>query len=374
MVKLDEIDGQRTWVELGAKALLHNLAALRAGASAGALCFAVVKADAYGHGLSWVVSTLTGLVDGFAVANVAEARVVRMHASNLPILIMGPALDFEREEIVRSGFLPVISTMEEAAAYASFSLSEPVAVHLAIDTGMGRIGVWEREALNLARAVASMRGLKITGVGSHFPVADEDADYTRAQAKRFNTLVGELRQGGLVTGLGHIGNSAGVLGFPDACREMYRAGLALYGASPLPVYQKRLQPVLSWKTRISLVRELEPERSVSYGRTFVAKSHMRVATLAVGYADGYRRHLSGRGAWVLVGGRRCAVLGRVTMDQIMVDVSSCPEAVAGSEAVLLGVQGSEEITVATLADLAGTIPWDIFTGIGRRVSRLAVES
>lgn len=192
-MKRDEIHAQRTWVELEAGALRHNLAALRGGASALALCFAVVKADAYGHGLGWVVPTLAGLVDGFAVANLGEAREVRRLAPGVPLLIMGPALASERGEIVGSGFLPVISAMDEAAAYAALASSEPVPVHLAIDTGMGRIGVWERDALDFARAVLAMRGLKIVGVGSHFPVADEDADYTQAQAGRFKALVDALR-------------------------------------------------------------------------------------------------------------------------------------------------------------------------------------
>ncbi len=372
-MKVNESQGLRTWAEISITALRHNAAALRAHAPNGARLWAVVKADAYGHGVDIVVPGLSGLADGFAVANLAEARQVRALAPAAPILIMGPALPSERAEIARYAFLPAISSLEEAAGYAACANGHPVAVHLVIDTGMGRIGVWERDALATFRAIAAMDGVKITGVCSHFPVADEDATFTRGQSERFAALVAVLRAEGLLGGCVHLANSAGLLGFPSSAADWYRAGLALYGASPLAEYQSLLQSVMCWKTRVILVRDFESGSGVSYGRTFIASKRMRVATLAVGYADGYRRHLSGRNAWVLIGARRCAVLGRVTMDQIMVDVSDCADVELGAEVVLLGSQGGEEITAAALADLADTIPWDIFTGIGRRVARLSLD-
>jgi len=369
----NENQGLRTWVETSIAALRHNAAALRTHAPYGARLWAVVKADAYGHGVEIVVPALSGLSDGFAVANLAEARQVRALAPETPVLIMGPALTSERAEIARCAFLPAISSQEEATGYAACAGLRPVAVHFAIDTGMGRIGVWEDDALATFKAITVMRGVEITGVCSHFPVADDDATFTRNQSERFGALVEVLREKEHFTGSIHLANSAGVLGFKSSLADWYRAGLALYGVSPLAEYQSLLRPVMCWKTRVILVRDFEAGRGVSYGRTFITPKKMRVATLAVGYADGYRRHLSGRNAWVLIGGRRCPVLGRVTMDQIMVDVSDCPEVEVGAEAVLLGSQGSEEITASALAELAGTIPWDIFTGIGRRVTRLSVD-
>ncbi|MDP9292413.1 MAG: alanine racemase, partial [Verrucomicrobiota bacterium] len=165
-------------------------------------------------------------------------------------------------------------------------------------------------------------------------------------------------------------NSAGILRFSAHSRAIVRAGLILYGVSPLPEFQKLLEPVMTLKTRVTLVRDLGAGRGISYGRTFITPSPMRVATLAVGYADGYPRHLSNTGAEVLVRGNRCALLGRVTMDQIMIDVTALPGVEIGDEAVLIGRQGSNEIPAAELAQKAGTIPWEIFTGISSRVARV----
>jgi len=363
----------RTWAEICPSALRHNVKALRARAPQGAALMAVVKADAYGHGVDAVVPVLRGLVDWFGVANLQEAEQVRILASETPLMILGPALPSEREAIARHGFVPVVSSFEEAAGYAVYAGSSPVPVHLAVDTGMGRVGVHCTEAVALARAIKALPGVRISGVGSHFPSADEHDDSTRAQAEVFRALVCELRAHALVEGPAHIANSAAALGFPETAPDLFRAGLALYGSSPRGEFQSLLKPVLTWKTRVALVREVPSGWGLSYGSTFVTPHAMRVATLAVGYADGYRRHLSGRGACVLVGGRRCPVLGRVTMDQILVDVGGVEAAEAGSEVVLLGAQGAERISVEELAGLSGTIPWDVFTGLGRRVVRVLAD-
>jgi alanine racemase len=245
-----------------------------------------------------------------------------------------------------------------------------VAVHLVLDTGMGRIGIWEEDALTVAREIQALPGIEIAGLASHLPVADEDEAFTHEQLLRFHRLVAELRELGLAAPAVHVANSAGTLGAPELAGNLVRAGLALYGSSPLPEFQRELQPVLTWKTRVTLVREVGPGRGVSYGRTFITPHAMRIATLAAGYADGFQRHLTHRGAEVLLGGRRCAVLGRVTMDQILIDASALPECRTGDEVVLIGRQGGEEILAAELAGRAGTIAWEIFTGLGPRVERV----
>ncbi|RFC43896.1 MAG: alanine racemase [Verrucomicrobia bacterium] len=349
------------------------MAALRARAPAGSALMAVVKADAYGHGVRWTVPELRDTADWLGVACLQEALQVRQFAPKLPVLILGPALPEERLQVAREGFFPVVSNFEEAAAYSQCSGSVPVAVHLAVDTGMGRIGVWETEAAALARAIQKLPGVRLAGVGSHFPSADEDVDLTLGQSVRFEALVREMRAQSLVEGPAHIANSAGMILFPNCAGELFRAGLTLFGCSPRPEFQEALKPVLTWKTRVTLVREVAAGRGVSYGSTYVTPAAMRIATLAVGYADGFRRHLSGREAAVLIGGRRCAVLGRVTMDQILVDVSGLEGVEVGSEVVLLGTQGGEALWVSEMAERAGTIPWDIFTGIGPRVVRAAAE-
>lgn len=332
---------------------------------------AVVKANAYGHGVPAVVRALAGRADMFGVANVTEAYEVREHAPETSIFILGPALPHERQEIVQAGFFPSISSYEEAETYAALAGDRPVPVHVVIDTGMGRIGIWQEEAAATVARIAELRKVEIRGIASHLPVADEDEEFTKEQLGAFYALAEALRSAGLERPVLHIANSAGIIGFGAQAGDLVRAGLALYGSSPLPEFQARLRPVLTWKTRIALLREVGPGRGVSYGRTFITAHRMRIATLAVGYADGFQRHLSNQGAEVLVAGMRCPVLGRVTMDQIMVDVSAVPEVKVGDEVVLLGHQGAEEILAAEMAQKAGTIPWEIFTGIGRRVVRVS---
>ncbi|MCE9609754.1 MAG: alanine racemase [Chthoniobacter sp.] len=360
----------RTWAEIDLGALRHNLAAVRAHLGAAVRIMAVVKANAYGHGIGPVVRTLAGQVEMLGVANLREAGEVRAHVADVPVFILGPALPEERAAIAAQRFIPAICSLEEARAYSALAGPEPLAVHLKIDTGMGRVGIWESEAVAVAREILALPGLRVTGLASHLPVADEDDAFTRAQLAHFHRTVGELRALGLAPPVVHVENSAGIIGFPAQAEDMVRAGLMLYGSAPRPEFQPRLRAVMTWKTRITLLRTAPAGHGISYGRTFKTTQPTRVATLAVGYADGYQRHLSGRGAEVLIRGRRCPVLGRVTMDQIMADVTALPDMPLGEEVVLLGRQGTEEILAAELATKAGTIAWEIFTGVGPRVDRV----
>jgi alanine racemase len=365
----------RCWAEIDLSALRHNASVARRLAGPGAGVMAIVKANAYGHGLRGVVQALRDLVAMYGVANVHEAQAVRdalgPDTAGAPgIFILGTALPGERPEIVDGGFVPAISTLREAAAYSALGHGKVVPVHVAIDTGMGRMGIAEENALEVIREIASMPGLVIAGVATHLPVADEDEGYTGEQLGRFEGLVTGIRGLGIDAPFVHSLNSAGIFRFPTHAGALIRAGLMLYGSSPLPDYQAELRPALTLKTRITLIRELPAGHGVSYGRTFVTERPMRVATLAIGYADGFHRTLSNRGADVLIHGLRCPLLGRVTMDQIMVDVSAVNDAVIGDEAILIGSAGSHEIPAAELAAKAGTIPWEIFTSIGTRVERL----
>lgn len=362
---------ERCWAEIDPAALRHNVRAIRRRLGPGVGVMAVVKANAYGHGAAEVVRALAGHVEMFGVANLAEAREIRGLARGARIFILGPALPEEREGIISGGFIASLSSLEEAQAYGAIAraLQTVAEAHLILDTGMGRIGVWEEEAVAIGKQIATVPGLRITGVASHLPSADEDAAYTEEQFGRFTLLVAALAKAGVRPRLRHIANSAGAARFPGEAGDLVRTGLMLYGSSPLPEFQPLVRPVLTWKTRIALVREVGAGRSISYGRTYTTPAPARIATLAVGYADGYQRHLTNSGVEVLIGGRRCPVVGRVTMDQIMVDVTQVPEVHAGDEVVLLGRQGGEEISAAELAAKAETIPWEIFTGLGRRVCR-----
>jgi len=368
---------RRCWAEIDLDALRHNIGVIREHVGSGVGLMAVVKANAYGHGVVELARELRYLVEMFGVASVAEALQLRRVAPGTPIVVLGPALPEEREAMVRHSFIPVVSSLEEAQAYAArakcLGLSTPFQIHLKVDTGMGRIGVWHEEALAVAREIHALPGIHLSGVATHLPAADEDEEWTLAQIAIWEKLVENLRQAGMNIPAVHCLNSAGTILFnnrmPMAGNDVIRPGLILYGCSPVPEFQERLRPVLAWKSRITLLRQIPANRSVSYGRTFVSPTPMRIATVCAGYADGYNRHLSNSGAEVLIGGHRCAVLGRVTMDQILVDASAIPQASVGDEVVLIGRQGSEEISANELATRAGTIPWEIFTSISSRVVR-----
>ncbi len=361
----------RSWAEVDLGAIRDNLRTLRGLATPGIRLAAVVKADAYGHGLAPVAGAAAREADLLAVANVTEARAVRAAGVALPVLVLGPALPEEREALVAGRFVPTLSTAAEVEAFAGLVPpgGEPLPVHLAIDTGMGRIGLWGDEVQGASAALRRAPSLRLDALSSHLPVPDEDPAYTDDQIRRFDgERTDHFR---LPPGTAALLNSAGVLRFGQraAPGDIVRVGLAMYGASPVPEGAGRLAPALVWKTRVSLVRTLGPGRSISYGRTFITPREMPVGTLAVGYGDGYSRHLSNRGAAVLIKGRRCPVLGRVTMDQIKVDLSGAGREELGEEAVLIGRQGGEEVTATELAERAGTIAWEVFTGITARVTR-----
>ena len=357
----------RIRAEVDHGALRHNAAAMRKLVGDQTGLIAVVKADGYGHGGPEVAQTLAPFAEQFGVATVGEARAVRAAVLDKDILILSPCLPDEREAAVREGFIPVVSSTAEAKAYARLVQGKPARIHLCIDTGMGRIGVWQDDALKTAQEIAAIEGLDIESVSTHLPVADSDPAFTAEELRAWETLIGQLRAI-LPTAKFHALNSAGSLQRPEYAADRVRPGLALYGISPLPDFQQLLRPAMTLKTRITLVRDVGPGRGISYGRDFITAQPMRIATLAMGYADGYPRQTSNQGAQVLIRGKRCPILGRITMDQFMVNVTDLPRDVApDEEVVLFGKQGDEEITVGEIAAWAGTISWDILTRLGKRV-------
>jgi alanine racemase len=307
----------------------------------------------------------------FGVANLEEAITLRAALPH-PIIVLGPAIPEERSSMVEHDFIPTISSLEEAEDFNRLVHAGVVAINFKIDTGMGRMGVPENDALTLFKKVSALPNIKIHSISTHLPISNEDAEYTREQLARFENLVKQLRAevpGDYKT---HVLQSAGLLAFADPTFDIVRAGIMLYGISPLPEFQQILRPVMTWKTRIGLVRDMPAGSSISYGRTFITPRPMRIATLTAGYADGYPRHLSNRDAAILIRGRRCALLGRVTMDLIMIDASDIDDVQVGDEVVLMGRQGDAEISCAELADRARTITWEITTRIGSRVRRVFV--
>ena len=361
----------RCWAEISRDALRQNAATTRKLAGGESSLLAIIKANGYGHGLTAVAQALAREAELFGVANLKEAIEARSVVPH-PLLIMGPALPAERAEIARHGFIPSISSADEALDFSRHAVGAPVLLNCKIDTGMGRMGIIEADALETIKAIAAMANVTIHSVSTHLPSADDDAPYTSEQLSRFGTLLARIRSEVRGAYAVHALPSAGVISFSESAYNIVRAGLMLYGISPVREQQHLLRPVMTLKTRVALVRELAAGTSVSYGRTFTTRRRSRIATLSIGYADGLLRSLSGRDAAVLVRGQRCPVVGRVTMDLTNVDVTDVAGVEAGDEVVVIGRQGDEEITAFEVADKAGTIPWEVFTGIGSRVTRVYV--
>ena len=380
----------RCWAEIDRDALRRNAKVVRQRIGSAEM-LAVVKANAYGHGLLGVAQTIANDAQLFGVANLEEALAVRESLPH-PIVILGPATPEERSIIAQCGFIPTISSVEEAQAFSRLA-SNPhlnplpgqgeadatapgegrrVSINFKIDTGMGRMGVVENEAREAFKRVAALPNINIHSLSTHMPVSNEDAKFTRGQLVRFRRIIEQIRAEVPGSYKAHVLQSAGTLAFNPPTFEIVRAGIILYGISPLPEFQKLLKPVMTWKTRIVLIRDMPKGSSISYGRTFITPRKMRIATLSAGYADGYPWHLSNRGAAVLVRGQRCPLIGRVTMDLMMIDVRNIDNVQVGDEVVFMGRDGSEEISCGELAEKAGTITWEIITRIGARVRRVFV--
>jgi alanine racemase len=364
MPKKSPVLPDRTWVEIDRGALRRNLKAVRKLAGKAGI-MAVVKANAYGHGLEEVARVLDGGVEVFAVASLGEALQLRNVQKRTPILLLSAALPAEYEKIAREGFIPTISSSKEAALFAKHA-PKGAAVHFKVDTGMGRLGALPENAIPTLKSILKT-GLTVQSVSTHLSSADSDQKTTAHQLAVFAELLEELQILAPDAAI-HALNSAGAILHASEEGDLVRVGLALYGVSPLSAFQKLLRPVLSWRARITFLNDIPKGHHVSYGGTFTAPKAMKIAVLPAGYADGYPRQLSGKGAEVLIRGKRCPVIGRVTMDQIMADVSKVRGVKVGDEAVLVGKQGREELTATEVAAKADTIPWHLFCGITGRVA------
>jgi len=357
----------RCWVEVDLDAIRRNLRAIRSAIGGGPEILAVIKANAYGHGAPGVARAISRDVAYFGVACIDEAA--RVDGLGPRVFLLSPCLPAERPRAVGSGYVVTVSSAEEARAFAAIG---PVAINFKIDTGMGRVGCPADAAGGELAEVNRIRGITIHSISSHLPSSDDDPEFTARQLARVEEIRAALAP--LAPGAKwHVLNSAGIFGFPRHAHEIVRAGLALYGSACPPGFQHLLRPAMAWRARITLVRDMPAGATISYGRTFRAPRPMRVACISAGYADGYPRQVSGRGAAVLCAGVRCSVLGRVTMDQLVVDISEVPSAVPGDVVTLLGRDGGEEISASELAGLAQTISWHIFTGVSSRVRRIYNE-
>lgn len=368
----------RCWAEVDLHALRGNLAWIRHRVGTEVKIMTVVKADAYGHGLKQIAALLMQSgTDIFGVANLAEAHAIRTVGRGWPIVMLGACLPHEIETAVHDEVRPTLSTLTEARAFSAEARRQHkiIAVHVKVDTGMGRLGVPPQQAVDFIGAVSRMPGLKVEGLFTHYAAVEDSAEFSEAQSRRFRNVVAQLAERGYAIPLIHANSSGGLLLQPETMFNLVRPGLLVYGIVPrgqrrLTIrFHEHLRPALAFKCRVSLVKEVTKGTSLSYGRTFIAPRKMRVATLTAGYGDGYMRAGSNR-AVVLLRGRRCRVLGRITMDQMLVDVSRLTTVRSGDEVTLIGRQGRHEINAEEVAEWCGTIPWEVLTAITYRVPRL----
>jgi alanine racemase len=365
----------RCWADVDLAALERNVRLIRASLPARMSYLAVVKADAYGHGLPQIAGRLMHAgVDIFGLANLAEAVALRETGADWPVLLLSPLLPGEDRRAAEHGFAATVSSAEEVVRLdaAGAATGRPVTVHLKIDTGMGRLGVWHEEAPALWEKIARAPHLRIAGVFTHFASPDDDAAFTAEQRRRFLATLARCPGLDPASLLVHADNSAGLETIADGGPfNAVRVGLLQFGVLPRAgslLSAVRAEPVLSFHARVGLVKRLPAGASVSYGRTHTLRRDSTVAVLTAGYGDGVPRAVSNR-ASVLVRGQRCPVLGRVTMDQTIVDVTDAPGVAVNDEAVLVGRQGGAEISLAEFSAWAGTIPWETLCAITKRVPR-----
>ncbi len=362
-----------TFVKIDLDAICANLEAVRG--KTNAKIMAVIKADAYGHGAVQIAKLIQDQCAFFGVSNVAEALELRQAGLTTPILILGYTPVDAFPIVVREDIRPAIFHYEDAAALSRVAAryKKTAAFHFAVDTGMSRIGFQATpESADLCAEIAQLPYLRAEGLFSHFATAD-CADLTKsyAQQKLFAEFDQMLRQRGLEIPIRHLNNSAGLMNF-DNPYEMVRSGIITYGLYPSEEVSPELlslTPALSWHSRVTHVKMLPPGREISYGGTFVTTRMTRVATVPVGYADGYRRSLSGK-FYVLIHGKKAPILGRVCMDQMMVDVTDIPETALEDPVTLVGRDGDCEITVEEIAAAADSFNYEFICGISRRVPRI----
>ncbi|SMB89142.1 alanine racemase [Thermanaeromonas toyohensis ToBE] len=362
----------RSWAEVDLGLIRHNFREIKKRLSPQVRFMAVVKADAYGHGAAEVArATLEEGAAFLGVATVEEALALRQAGFKTPILLLGPPPLEAAGSVVEQDIAATIFSLPQAEALAreAFRQKKIAKVHIKVDTGMGRIGLrGAEEVLSFCRKIAEWP-LFIEGIFTHFACADEvEKAKTAQQLEGFLRVIKKLEEEGLNIPLKHAANSAATLEYPPSHLDMVRVGIALYGYHPRPGASGiNLKPALTWKAKITQVKRVPPGTPISYGWTYKSSGEEIIATVPVGYADGYRRILSNRG-WVLVQGKRAPVVGRVCMDQFMIRLEE--EVAPGTEVILLGRQGEEAITADEMASWLDTISYEVLTSIGRRVPRV----
>lgn len=362
-------------------AIAHNFQEMKKNIAEGTKMIAVIKADGYGHGAVAVAHLVQDYdyIWGFATATAEEALQLRKAGVTKPVLILGIVFGESFEDLIREDVRPAVCTLEMAEELSAEAVRQEktVHIHLALDTGMTRIGFADTpQSVEMIRKIASLPNLRIEGMFTHFARADEyDRSPAMVQLDRYLKFADMLEEAGVKIPIRHCSNSAGIIRIPEANLNIVRAGITIYGIYPSSEVERdiiKLEPAMELKSHITYVKEVGAGNAVSYGGTYVTDGMTRIATIPVGYADGYPRQLSNKG-WVLIHGKRAGILGRVCMDQFMVDVTEIPEAKAGDEVTLIGRDGEEVITMEEFGDLSGRFSYEFACEISKRVPRVYIK-
>ncbi len=366
----------RVYAPIDLDAAAYNMQSMKKNLTPGTGMVGVVKADGYGHGSVPIAKAIEPYVEGYAVATAEEALLLRRHGISKWILILGVTHPAHYKALLEADIRPAIFTMEQAKPLSDLAVQagKTASIHLALDTGMSRIGMTPDEAgADLAAAIAGLPGIRAEGLFTHFARADEtDKRWAREQYERYLHFVELLAERGIQIPMKHCANSAAILDLPEMGLDLVRAGISIYGLYPSDEVDRQavpLRPVMGLKSLVTYVKTIQAGQAVSYGGTFVAEQEMTVATVPVGYGDGYPRNLSGKGR-VLIHGQAAPILGRVCMDQFMVDVTGIAGVEPGTEVTLIGKDGDQEITVEEIARTGGGFHYEIVCDIGKRVPRV----
>ncbi|MBS7339963.1 MAG: alanine racemase [Suilimivivens sp.] len=377
-------DYQRVYAEVRLDAVISNMDNMKANIAPKTKMIAVIKTDGYGHGAIPIARELEGLdyLFGFAVATAEEALILRHVGIKKPILILGYTFPYSYEKLIEEEVRMAVfreDTLKElseaAARLSERGIRKNAKVHIKVDTGMSRIGVRpDEKGLEFVKRTFETEGIEVEGIFTHFARADEsDKTAAKKQLTEFREFIGRIEEKtGRKIPVKHCSNSAGIVEIPDANMDVVRAGITLYGLWPSNQVRKdivKLSPALSLYSHIVYIKEIEAGTAVSYGGTYVADRVRRVATIPVGYGDGYPRGLSGKGH-ILIHGKKAPILGRVCMDQFMVDVTEIPEAAMGDRVTLIGREGQQEITMELLGELSGRFNYELACDITKRVPRV----
>ena len=362
-------------------AVEYNFEQMKKNIKEGTKIVAVIKADAYGHGAVPIARMIQeyDYIWGFATATAQEALQLRRAGIRKPVLVIGLVFEEYYEKLVENEIRMAVCDYETARKFheAAKKKGKKGLIHLAVDTGMTRIGFKDdKECLEEIRCIYELSDVRIEGLFTHFARADEyDRSPAMVQLKRYLDFADLLEKNGIHIPLHHCSNSAGIIRVPEANLDMVRAGITIYGIYPSEEVEKdivKLKPVMELKSHVSYVKDVQPDTEVSYGGTFVTSRPTRMATIPVGYADGYPRQLSGKG-WVLIHGKKAPICGRVCMDQFMVDVTEISDVKAGDEVTLLGRDGDEFISADTLGNLSGRFSYEFVCDINKRVPRIYLK-